>query len=49
MTSSQFHPWYLLWILPFIFTARKEWMWIVLLLFGAVHMINYAPVNLQGF
>jgi hypothetical protein len=49
MTSAQFHPWYLLWILPFIFATNKEWMWSMLVLFGIIHSLNYAPVDMIGF
>jgi hypothetical protein len=49
MTSSQFHPWYLLWIIPFLFTTRKEWMWAMLILFGIIHSLQYAPIDMIGF
>jgi hypothetical protein len=49
MTSAQFHPWYLLCILPFIVATNKEWMWSMLVLFGIIHSLNYAPVDMIGF
>jgi hypothetical protein len=44
ITSAQFHPWYIAWILPFSLTSGTPyWSWSTLLLFTSLQSNYYAP------
>jgi hypothetical protein len=47
LTSAQFHPWYLIWILPFSFpSGNPYWSWSTLLMFASFQMNYYSPWEL---
>jgi hypothetical protein len=47
LTSAQFHPWYLMWILPFSFTSSNPlWSWSTLLIFASFQINYYSPWEL---
>ena len=49
-TSSQFHPWYIPWVLPFLFASgRPYWIWSALLGMWAATSGYYPPWELGGF
>ena len=49
LTSSQFHPWYLLWVMPFALTAHPSWSWFLITLFGVLQVNAYPPWELSYF
>ncbi len=49
LTSAQFHPWYIAWILPFsLASGNPYWSWSTLLLFGSFQANSYPPWELGG-
>ncbi len=49
LTSPQFHPWYLLWVMPFALTAHPSWSWFLITLFGVLQVNAYPPWELSSF
>ena len=49
LTSPQFHPWYLLWVMPFALTAHPSWSWFLITLFGVLQVNAYPPWELSYF
>jgi hypothetical protein len=47
LTSAQFHPWYLSWVLPFALASGvSRWSWTVLLFFASLQSNSYPPWEL---
>ncbi|MGA1820700.1 MAG: glycosyltransferase 87 family protein [Thermoplasmatota archaeon] len=50
LTSAQFHPWYIAWVLPFSLASGNEyWGWSTLLLMASLQYNYYPPWELAGF
>jgi hypothetical protein len=49
LVSAQFHPWYLLWIIPFLSWTSTFWSVPLLVLFGMVQSHAYYPVDVGRF
>ncbi|MBN1539278.1 MAG: DUF2029 domain-containing protein [Candidatus Thermoplasmatota archaeon] len=50
LTSAQFHPWYIAWILPFsLASGNIYWSWSTLLLFSSLQYNYYPPWEIGGF
>lgn len=50
LTSAQFHPWYIAWILPFsLASGNTYWSWSTLLLFSSLQYNYYPPWEIGGF
>ena len=49
LASAQFHPWYLLWIIPFLAGCPPFWTWSMLLLFALYQSNVYLPLDVGGF
>jgi len=49
LASAQFHPWYLLWIIPFLSLSPPQWSWSLLLLFSLYQSSVYKPVDVGHF
>jgi hypothetical protein len=47
-TSAQFHPWYLLWTAPFVFSSSPDRFWPFLLISGPLHYNSYPPWEMGG-
>jgi hypothetical protein len=47
-TSAQFHPWYLLWTAPFVFSSSPDLFWPFLLISGPLHYNSYPPWEMGG-
>ena len=50
LTSAQFHPWYIAWIIPFsLASGNAYWSWSTLLLMASLHYNYYPPWELGGY
>jgi hypothetical protein len=47
LTSAQFHPWYLSWVLPFAFASGvPQWGWTTVMFFSTLQSNSYPPWEL---